>query len=247
MAHNEYRRIIPDSNTVVLFIHGIQGSPDQFTPVYSAIPNSWSIVNLLLDGHGGTVKDFSRTSMSKWKAQINAETDALAAQYDKIVIVGHSMGTFFAIDTARRLPDKIKGLFLLCMPLSIQLTPRASINSMKVIFTSPPDRSHMAAAARAAYSIEPDKRLWRYIGWIPRYLELFREAKIQRRQIASLDAPCRVYQSAKDELVSQCSGRCIAENNSIILNELPGSSHSYFHPDDMTRMMADLNSMCAEI
>ncbi len=244
MAHREYRREVPGSDSVVLFIHGIQGSPDQFEFLYSAVPEDWSIVSLLLDGHGGTVRDFSRTSMNKWKAQTEAEADMLGEKYDSIYVVGHSMGTFFAMDIARRYPEKVKGLLLLCVPLVIGMTMRASVNSMKVIFTSPPDKRPMTAAARAAYSIEPDKRLWRYMGWIPRYFELFAEAKAQRKLIASLSTPCRVFQSAKDELVSRRSKKYIAKNPEISLAELPGSSHSYFTAEDMNTLSEALEEMC---
>lgn len=244
MAHREFRKEISGSDTVVLFIHGIQGSPDQFEFLYPAVPEDWSIVSLLLDGHGGAVKDFSRTSMKKWKAQIQAEADALAEKYDSIYVVGHSMGTFFAMDIARRFPEKAKGLLLLCVPLVIGMTLRASVNSMKVIFTSPPDKSQMTAAARAAYSIEPDRRLWRYMGWIPRYLELFAEARAQRKLILSLSTPCHVYQSARDELVSRRSKKYIASNPYIILANLPGSSHSFFTAEDMNTLSEALVDMC---
>lgn len=247
MAHEEYRRHVDGSKTIVLFIHGILGSPDQFNALYSAVPESCSIVSLLLDGHGGTVRDFSRTSMTKWKAQVSAEVEELALRYNNIIIVGHSMGTFLAMDAARQRPEKVKGLFLLCVPLVIGMTIRASVNSMKVIFTNPPDKSAMTAAARAAYSIQPDKRLWRYIGWIPRYLELFREARAQRKLIAELDIPCKAYHSSKDELVSKRSCLYLAGNPSIAFTELPQSSHSCFHSEDMERMVNDLREICSNI
>ena len=150
MSHSEYRREIPDSRCAVLFIHGIQGSPCQFEPFYASVPENWSIVNLLLEGHGGEVRDFSRASMDGWKAQVAAAADELAAKHSTVIIVGHSMGTFFAMDTARRLPGQVKGLLLVAVPLVITVTPRAGFNSLRVILTSPPDKSPVVAAARAA-------------------------------------------------------------------------------------------------
>jgi len=247
MAHREFRRELPGSTSVVLFIHGIQGSPDQFEFLYDSVPAHWSIVNILLDGHGGSVKDFSRTSMKKWKAQVQEVTDNLAARYDEILIVGHSMGTFFAMDSARRLPEKVKGLFMLATPLVISVKPRAGINSMRVVLTSPPDRSPVIVAARKAYSIEQDKRLWRYLGWIPRYLELFRESKRQRMLIAELKTPCRVFQSANDELVSLRSCRYIERNPDIVLTKLPGSGHFYYPPLAEEMLAQELEKMCAQV
>ncbi len=247
MAHREYRRELPQSDTVVLFIHGIQGSPDQFEFLYNSVPKDWSIVNILLDGHGGTVKDFSRTSMAKWKQQVQQVTDELAQKYEKIVIGGHSMGTFFAMDSARRLPEKVRGLFLLAVPLVISVKPRASINSMRVVLSSPPDSNPVIAAARAAYSIEQDKRLWLYLGWIPRYLELLREAKRQRKLIPDLETPCRVFQSAGDELVSLRSCRYIERNPKIKLIKIPGSGHSYYPPLAVGLLQEQFYEFCTSI
>ncbi len=246
MAHKEYRRERPESTGVVLFVHGIQGSPDQFIPFYDAVPDEWSIVNILLDGHGGGVRDFSRTSMKKWKTQVEKVTDELAERYENIVIAGHSMGTFFAMDTARRLPEKVRGLCLLCVPLTIAVKPRAGINSMRVVLTSPPDKNPVIAAARAAYSIELDKKMWRYIGWIPRYLELFREAGRQRKLIAELDLPCAVCQAARDELVSRRSEKYIAKNPRIDLSVLPSSGHFFFPEEDLSLMRGRLAAICGK-
>jgi len=116
-----------------------------------------------------------------------------------------------------------------------------------VVLTSPPDKSPAVAAARSAYSIEQDKRLWRYLGWIPRYLELLREAKRQRRLIADVETPCRVFQSAKDELVSLRSCRYIEQNRMIKLSKLPGSGHSYYPPLAADYLRERLSCFCAEI
>ena len=66
MDHRAYIRIVEDSDTAVLMIHGIAGSPAHFRDLIPVIPADWSVYNILLDGHGGTVSDFSRTSMKKW-------------------------------------------------------------------------------------------------------------------------------------------------------------------------------------
>ena len=37
----------------------------------SLVPDNISVYNVLLDGHGKGVKEFSKTSMKKWKKQID--------------------------------------------------------------------------------------------------------------------------------------------------------------------------------
>lgn len=245
--HREYRREPPYSRTAVLFIHGICGSPDQFVRFYEKVPEDWAIVSLLLDGHGGSVRDFSRTSMSRWKQQTEREVERLALRYDRIVIAAHSMGTFFAMDAARRMPEKITALFLLAVPLIIFPRPRAAMMSMKVLFTRPPDADPMVASGRAAYSIEIDRRLWRYAGWIPRYLELFRESSVQRRKIAALSTECTAFQSARDEMVSRRSERYLAKSSAVKTMILSDSTHAYHAPDDLSLLLDEFAAMCGRI
>ena len=73
MDQNDYIRIVPGADTGVLFIHGIAGTPEHFTkliPLVQMVPESYSVYNLLLDGHGKTAKDFGKSSMKIWKRQV---------------------------------------------------------------------------------------------------------------------------------------------------------------------------------
>lgn len=58
MEHREYVRIVPGAKTAVLFMHGIVGTPNHFRdllPLVDLVPDDWSVYNVLLPGHGGTV------------------------------------------------------------------------------------------------------------------------------------------------------------------------------------------------
>ena len=72
MEHKEYINIHEDSTTAILFIHGIVGTPNHFNDFIPLIPKTFSVYNMLLDGHGKGVKDFSKTSMEKWKIQVDS-------------------------------------------------------------------------------------------------------------------------------------------------------------------------------
>jgi esterase/lipase len=107
MIHQEYVRKVPCADTAVLFIHGIVGTPNHFTDLISLVelvPESWSVHNVLLDGHGGNADDFADTSMEKWKNQVHAAFDSLARTHRRVVIVAHSMGTLFALQLALEFP-----------------------------------------------------------------------------------------------------------------------------------------------
>ena len=58
-----------NSRYTIVFVHGIIGSPVRFCDFYPLIPDSFSYVKVVLDGHGKKARDFSHTSLKKWKTR----------------------------------------------------------------------------------------------------------------------------------------------------------------------------------
>ena len=247
MAHKEYIREIPGSDTVVLCIHGIIGTPDQFNPLLPQIPKEWSIFNILLDGHGKKVQDFAASSMSKWKGQVQRTLTYLSVRYSKIIIIAHSMGTLFALQVAADKNPRIKALFLIDTPLVPFLRPVFIDNALKIIWDCIPAGQHIALAQKNALSIQPDKRLWLYLGWIPRYIELFQEVAKTRKCIPNIKVPCRVFLSQCDELVSLRSYKYLKGNPRIKVSMLEGATHFYFSDEHNARMQRSLAAICRKV
>lgn len=237
MLHKPLVREIAGSDTVILFIHGILGTPDHFRDLIPLVPVSWSIHNILLDGHGKTVDDFSKTSMKKWKRQVSDTMKDLAERYENILITAHSMGTLFALSESIKYEGKVKGLFLLAVPLKLFLKPSASVNSLKVILDRVSEDDPAAMAARDAYSLIPSKKLWAYGGWIPRYLELFKEIRATRNRLSLVQVPCFVFQSEKDEMVSMGAVTYLKANPRIEITVLRRSRHFFYDDDDYAYLL----------
>ncbi len=235
MAHREYVRHT-DGDRVVLFIHGFLGSPEHFEKFIELVPDGYGIYNVLLRGHGGTVRDFSKASMKQWKEQIEDVVFELKTRYKEIVIAAHSMGTLFAYDLATRYPQVIKALFMLGTPLKIAVKGTAFINSFKSLFGLISDNDETGKAYDKAHSVKLNLKIWEYIGWIPRYLELFAEAKRGRTIINNVSAPCYIFQSANDELVSRKSEQFIPKKENISLTVLEKSAHFIYHREDIELM-----------
>lgn len=231
MEHKEYIKISDCSTTAILFIHGIVGTPNHFNEFVSLIPNSFSIYNLLLDGHGKGVKDFSKTSMKKWESQVSAVVEQLSKTHDKIYIVAHSLGTLLAIEQAIK-NKNISKLFLLAVPLKLSLKPKMFINSLKVYFDKINPDDLQALAAKKCYGIAKDNNPLNYVGWIPRFFELFAKIRRVRGMINALDTPCSAYQSKNDEMVSKKSIKYLKQNSYITVNELKCSGHYYYDKAD---------------
>ena len=87
MEHKENKRIIKGASSAVLFIHGIIGTPNHFDRFIPLIPGDVSVHNILLDGHGNSVTDFSHTSMKKWESQVTDAVAELSKTHEKIYIV----------------------------------------------------------------------------------------------------------------------------------------------------------------
>ena len=242
MEHKEYIRIVQNSNIAVLFIHGIVGTPNHFSEFVSLIPESFSVYNLLLDGHGKRVKDFSNTSMKKWEEQVDSVVQKLCLTHEKIYIVAHSLGTLLAIEQAIK-NKKVCKLFLLAVPLRLSLKAKMPINSLKVYFDKINSEDYEALAAKKCYGIEKDRNPFHYIGWIPRFVELFSKIRHTRKTANLLNTTCLVYQSRRDEMVSRRSTKYLINNTSVLVNELEKSGHYYYDKDDFDFLITEFKKM----
>ena len=246
MAHKTYIREVNDGNSVVLFIHGFLGSTEQFGEFILNLPDEYGVYNILLDGHGKTVRDFANTSMEKWKKQIDEIMQKLVKKYKNIIIVGHSMGTFFAMDSALKYKENVKGIFLLQSPLKIGVKPTAFLNTFKSLFNLISDDDYIGKAYKKSHSVKLTLRFWEYIGWLPRYLELFRESVVARETIDKVEVPCSVYQSARDELVSLKSLNYIPEKDNIKLKLLDKSRHFIYEKNEKDMLIKEFMEFCEE-
>ena len=246
MEHKEYKRIVPEAQAAVLFVHGIVGTPNHFAEFVERVPDGISVWDILLDGHGGSVRDFSHTSMQKWEEQVKNAVDELCTTHSKIYIVAHSMGTLFAIDRAIE-NEAVKGLFLLAVPLKIAPKPRMVSNLCKVYFDKIRPDDEVAQAAKRCYGIAQDKNPFHYFGWLPRYLELFAKVRKTRKRIQELQTPCRAYQSARDELVSGASAKWLLQNENVSLVSLKNSGHYYYTPEEFDFLLNEFENFLNQI
>lgn len=231
--------------TAILFIHGILGTPNHFEPFLSLVPPDWSVCNLSLKGHGGSVRDFSKASMTEWKQQVKTALSELSESNRKVIIAAHSMGTLFAIQEAMERP--VDELFLLNVPLKVRVTFRLFRTSWRVFTGTIKPDDKWSLAAQNAYSIERDYHILRYFGWIPRYLELFSEIRKTRKIIGKLSTPAHIYLSSLDEMVSpKCSNIC-RDNPCICVKTLKASGHFYYAPEDQSLMNEDFKRMIRRV
>ena len=133
-------------------------------------------------------------------------------------------------------------MLLLAVPLRIFPKPSALIrNILKGVgLTESPE------TLAAYYGTEQDWRFWRYIPWIPRYLELFGLSAAARKALPRLNVPATAFMCGRDELVSLRSCRDMANHPQIDTRILERSMHHELHPEDKQTVLAFLHSMCSD-
>ena len=247
MAHEQTVRIIPGAKTAVLFMHGIAGTPDHFRtllPLEQFVPQDWSVYNVLMEGHGGHVEDFSRSSMAKWKAQVMDIFEMLCRAHEQVVLVGHSMGTLFAIQMALERPEKVPFLFLIACPLRVGVKPFGVVNLIKLSFGLLDESDPIQSATARVSSITQTRCSWRYIGWLPRMAELIQEMHHTANLLEDLRVPCIAFQSKCDELVSCRSCRLLRKSGRVDVMGLGRSTHFYYDPKDIEAVRTAFIEAC---
>lgn len=231
MNHQEYIKEVKSASTCILFIHGILGSPNHFDDFIPLIPSDYSIYNILLDGHGKGVKDFAKTSKSKWISQIEKTLMSLSNKFENIYIVAHSMGTLLTLQNITKY-SKIKSCFLLATPLKIILKPSMVLTSIKIYLNKIKETDIKTQEAKRCYGISSDYNIFKYLGWIPRFLDLFSLSKKTKKIINNINIPCFVYLSKEDEVISTKSRKLLDSNNYMHVDVLNKSSHFYYEKQD---------------
>ncbi len=239
ISHQAWKRLpAAPTDTVVLCIHGILGSPNHFRDFLERIPARYAVYSILLDGHGGTVEDFSHSSMSAWKKQVRCVMKHLTQRYAHIIILAHSMGTLFAMQAAIAYPQSVTQLFLLGTALRPHITFRTVHESWRIMMHKVAANDLRTRVFQASTSIAFLPHPLYYIKWLPHYLALFREMKYTRKLLPQLRVPCITVQSGKDELVSKRAYRDLGCNPCIRRCILPDSNHAYYSPKDKSLMLA---------
>ena len=235
MPHREYIRLVPGADTAVLFLHGIVGTPRHFDarlPLTHLVPEDWSVYSLLLPGHGGSVEDFSCSTMQQWKEYVWKTFDDLARTHRHIILAGHSMGTLFALQLAIEKGEKIPVLFLIASPICPQVSLAAITHSVGLIFPHSHGDSKITAAMGACGSVTLTKKVWKYLPWIPNLLALLSEARKTKKMLPRLHTKALVFQSRKDELVARRSANYLRRCPCVALWELQSSTHFYYSDAD---------------
>lgn len=193
--------------TGVLVLHGFTGVPYSMRPLADAFAAAGHAVRLpLLPGHGTNWRDLNRTPFSAWLDAARRAYDDLAAQTDRVVVCGLSMGGCLALELAAEVPD-VAGVILInpAVALSDPLLPVLPVLQwVKPSIPAIGDDIKKAGMTEHAYGRTPLRGVRNM-------------TKMFRRTIEKLDrvtAPILLFRSRVDHIVPARSSALILDRTS---------------------------------
>ena len=230
------------SDVGMLFVHGIQGSPSQFDFLINRLPDSVTVCNVLLPGHGTTIREFRNSSSSQWLPAVRDVAQKMKSQCERLYFVGHSMGCLLGLLIENELPGVFSGMLLLCCPFRIRLTYRYLRNNLLASRPAKPTDDPFVQAAREANSVTAASPA-QYVTCAHPYLELLRLMREVRKDCAL--PPCKItfVFSEKDEIVSPRSVRLARERFGVEPEIMPGCGHNWFSEKAKQQIADALNAM----
>lgn len=117
-GHGERRGV------AALVVHGFTANPVGTRPLGQALAAAGFGVQVpRLPGHGTSVRDLGTTRYADWYGLVEARAEQLRAAYDRVAVVGHSMGGTIALDLAARRPELVDAV----VPINPQVLDRPGL------------------------------------------------------------------------------------------------------------------------
>lgn len=99
-----------NKDIAILFIHGFTASPSEVYPVAKLVhqTSGATVSGVLLPGHGSHPRFLNRTTWRDWYSTVESESKYLLANYEKVYVVGLSLGGLLAMYLGGNIPE-LKG------------------------------------------------------------------------------------------------------------------------------------------
>lgn len=127
----EQERVASRARVCVVLAHGFNGEPAEMRELEDRLrAGGFRTRNLLLPGHGTTVRDFATSRWEQWVHAIQIEVRAARARGERVALVGHSMGASACLLVAAREPG-VAGVAALCPPVHMNVPSRHLVTRLR--------------------------------------------------------------------------------------------------------------------
>lgn len=189
-----------------------------------------------LKGHGGSLADFRASGCEQWQESAEEHLKALEKDYDRILLVGHSMGGLLAVRAAIARPEKVVGVVAIGFPIKISIGPRWIGMNMAAARPPAPDEDPRITSAREMSGV-PIRNVKEYFSTLPQNRSFLKVTRLTRKEISRLNAPLTVVNFNKDEIVAPSVPAFVRKKlPGAQIHVLPGSYHFLFQPDELETM-----------
>lgn len=240
--HEPFEKTYPNADTIVVFLHGFIGSPNQFEDLADfAYQHQCSVLSLLLPGHGGTAKEFTKFRLANWESHLERELARVSASYQNVILVGHSIGGLLSLNASLDKGFHIKGVLLISSPLKLKYSPHTLSVGIK-LYLFPKRTDEILEAYRKANSITVSS-IFSYFSWLKQTRDVYKLIAKTESNLPAITVPTTIFHSKKDELVSLKSaelfrnGLTNTEQRSILLHE---SWHVFYPPEERELICQEL-------
>lgn len=241
-------RITDDKHVLVIFLHGIIELPGFFQFIIDGLDPNISYVAPTLAGHGLPSKQFGKSNMKMWQKQAEDLYEKHEGEYEKIVFVGHSLGTLLSIEEAIRHKDKIPFITLLNCPLKIWIKPSNLKTYINVGFKKKDDiRDETIRHASEICGVQLSQNPFSYVYWARPFLSLLRGIRKTRKKMRNLSTKSFAFYATDDELVSKKTLRILRKYNCVETVEMSGSSHYLYSEEGKNMIISLLNDNLRKI
>lgn len=224
----------------IVFVHGFMGRSAQFDTLRRTLSErvSADMHSIVLPGHEETLAGFTRSNEADWQRCVSRRLDELRTNYDRLLLIGHSMGGLLLINAAAARPDKIEGIIAISLLLRLKCSISGLVIRARSLYPAKARENQYVAAARAMNGVS-GITLVNACRLIPNALGFLHIMKAARRALSALCMPLTAVQSASDETVSMKTIpviRASCQGAQILL--LKKASHFWF-PKAETDQIAD--------
>ncbi|NLB88609.1 MAG: alpha/beta fold hydrolase [Syntrophomonadaceae bacterium] len=213
-----------NKDIAILFIHGFTASPSEVYPVAKLVhqTSGATVSGVLLPGHGSHPRFLNRTTWRDWYSTVESESKYLLANYEKVYVVGLSLGGLLAMYLGGNIPE-LKGGVAINPPIRLHYDKLLNFLAPLVQWIKPyipkpvGNQEKLRKKGRFAYDSTPVKAFRSMMEFRKRTLGVLDDYN---------DMPLLLIQSQKDETVNPKGVELVLSKvKNIELVELEDSEH----------------------
>ncbi len=198
-----------------LFVHGFPGTPADFRPLATRLHEAgWTVEGVLLPGFGAQIDDLMKYRCEDWLAAVLTALQRLQRDYDRVLVLGHSMGGALALQAAAQIDVdglvvyapfwKLEHILWSALPVIRRVFPTFPIFKLiKLDFTDAETRAGIKQFMPDADLDDPtvQQNIRDYRLPISVFAEVRRAGMAAGQMASKIQAPTLIIQGTQDELV----------------------------------------------